>query len=144
MICQILQKYCRVEMLLTIWSTCVMFVFHKLASAFLSLMRAREELISYPGHVLFQKVEEDHDKVPYAGSLLRYPWTIIQRQENGVLSYTEKTEGRKIQCKAHSIPWNHGCSPSNTRFWRKYWGMSNLAVCTFAHQKRNDGHHKIP
>lgn len=91
-----LQKYCTVEMLLTILYTCVMFVFHILASAFLNLMRTREELTSYPVHILFQKVEEDHYKLPNAGSLLRYPWTTIQKQENGVLSYTEKTEGIKI------------------------------------------------
>lgn len=73
MICQILQKYCGVEMLLTILSTCVMFVFHILASAFLSPTRTKEELSSYPGHSLFQKVEEGYYKVPNAGSQLVHP-----------------------------------------------------------------------
>lgn len=73
MFCQTLQKYCRVEMLLSILSTCVMFFFHILGSAFLSLMLTEEELTLYPGRCLLQTIEQDRGKIPNAGSLLRFP-----------------------------------------------------------------------
>lgn len=104
MICQILLKYCRVEMLLTIWSTCIMFVFHKLASAFLSLMRTREELTSYPGHSLFQKVEEDHDKVPNAGSLLRYPQQSFRGKRMGFYLILRRLKEEKFRVRPNPFP----------------------------------------
>lgn len=74
-------------MLFTIWSTCVMFVFHKLASAFLSLMRTKEELTSYLGHSLFQKVEEDDDKVPMQGHCSGIPNNHSEAREWGFILY---------------------------------------------------------